>query len=107
MATYPGVQDRLAAELDGAGLLAKPGNPEPKDVDFNVLHELPVLDAVSPGLLRKPCVLPLGVAPVRLSALQRHQQAAQHTCMINLFLPACLKAPWGQNRCLGSGRQDC
>lgn len=47
MATYPGVQDRLAAELDGAGLLATPSLLEPRDVDLNVLHELPVLDAVS------------------------------------------------------------
>ena len=48
VATYPGVQEKLAAELDSAGLLATPSRPEPKDVDFNVLHELPVLDAVSP-----------------------------------------------------------
>lgn len=48
VATYPGVQDRLAAELAGAGLLATPARPEPKDVDFNILHELPILDAVSP-----------------------------------------------------------
>ena len=66
MATYPGVQDKLAAELDGAGLLATPTDPQPKDVDFNVLHELPVLDAVSPRLPGKPCVLPLEVAPARL-----------------------------------------
>lgn len=107
MATYPGVQDRLAAELDGAGLLATPTNPEPKDVDFNVLHELPVLDAVSPRLLGKPCVLPLGVAPVRGSNLQRPQQAVQQMCMIDLFPPAFLRGPWRQNRCLNSGRQDC
>ena len=49
MATYPGVQDKLAAELEGAGLLATPSMPEPRDVDFNVIHELPVLDAVSPS----------------------------------------------------------
>ena len=89
MATYPGVQDRLAAELDGAGLLATPGNPEPKDVDFNVLHELPVLDAVSPRRLRKPPVLPLGTASVRLSTSQRHQQAAQQTCTIK-SIPSCM-----------------
>ena len=49
MATYPGVQDKLAAELEGAGLLATRSMPEPRDVDFNVIHELPVLDAVSPS----------------------------------------------------------
>ena len=51
VATYPGVQDRLAAELDAAGLLAKPSNPDPKELDFNVLNELPVMDAVSLSLL--------------------------------------------------------
>ena len=56
MATYPGVQERLAAELDNAGLLATPGCPEPKDVDFNVLHELPVLDAVSLPAISISCM---------------------------------------------------
>lgn len=51
MATYPGVQEKLVAELEGAGLLATPSMPEPRDVDLNVLHELPVLDAVSPRSL--------------------------------------------------------
>ncbi|CAL5227143.1 g10055 [Coccomyxa viridis] len=46
VATYPGVQEKLVAELEGAGLLATPSMPEPRDVDLNVLHELPVLDAI-------------------------------------------------------------
>ena len=54
MATYPGVQDRLAAELASARLLATAGVPEPKDVDLNVLHELPVLDAVSASRMQLP-----------------------------------------------------
>ncbi len=63
VATYPGVQDRLAAELEGAGLLATPTCPEPKDVNFSVLHELPVLDAVSPRLPAKSVMQPLGGCP--------------------------------------------
>ena len=50
VATYPGVQDRLAAELDAAGLLASPSDPEPKELDFNIMNELPVMDAVSLSL---------------------------------------------------------
>ena len=50
VATYPGVQDRLAAELDAAGLLATPSNPEPRELDFNNLNELPVMDAVTCSL---------------------------------------------------------
>ena len=55
VATYPGVQDRLAAELDAAGLLATPSNPEPKELDFNIMNELPVMDAVSLSLTLPDC----------------------------------------------------
>lgn len=46
IATYPGVQDALAAELDRKGLLASVSRPEPRNVELSDLPELHYLDAV-------------------------------------------------------------
>lgn len=46
IATYPGVQEALAAELDRKGLLASVSRPEPRNVELNDLPELHYLDAV-------------------------------------------------------------
>ncbi len=46
VATYPGVQERLAGELAAAGLLLRPGAPALRDMDFGDIFNLPILDAV-------------------------------------------------------------
>eukprot|EP00877_Chromochloris_zofingiensis_P000654 jgi/Chrzof1/1058/Cz01g38230.t1 len=43
IATVPGVQERLAAELDSVGLLAKPGCPAPRELEWEDLKQLPYL----------------------------------------------------------------
>ena len=50
-ATSPGVQERVAAELDAAGLLAKPG-VKPREMEFEDLKKLPFLTAVAKEAMR-------------------------------------------------------
>ncbi|KIY98801.1 Cytochrome P450 3A28 [Monoraphidium neglectum] len=54
--TCPGVQDRVAEELDALGLLAKPGCPPPREMEFEDLRKLPYLVAVAKEAMR---VLPV------------------------------------------------
>ncbi|GBG00430.1 cytochrome P450 [Raphidocelis subcapitata] len=51
-ATSPGVQDKVAAELDAAGLLHKPGCPPPREMEFEDLKRLPYLTAVAKEAMR-------------------------------------------------------
>eukprot|EP00884_Botryococcus_braunii_P013433 jgi/Botrbrau1/22090/Bobra.0206s0016.1 len=46
VAQNPDVQDKVAAELASLGLLASPGNPEPRPIDWEDLTQLVYLDAV-------------------------------------------------------------
>ena len=51
-ATHAGVQERIAEELDAAGLLAKPGCPPPREMEFEDLKKLPYLTAVAKEAMR-------------------------------------------------------
>jgi cytochrome P450 len=55
-ATAPGVQDKIAEELDAAGLLHKPGCPPPRELTYDDLKRLPYLTAVAKEAMR---VLPV------------------------------------------------
>lgn len=44
IATTPGVQDKVAEELDSHGLLAKPGAPPPREVEYEDLRKLQYLN---------------------------------------------------------------
>jgi hypothetical protein len=46
IATYPGVQERVIAELDEAGLLVTASRPEPRELKQDDLKDLVVLEAV-------------------------------------------------------------
>lgn len=46
IATYPGVQQRVAAELDKAGLLLTASRPVPCELKQDDLRDLVVLEAV-------------------------------------------------------------
>ncbi len=46
LATHPGAQEKLAAELAAAGLLASPAQPAPRLLTYADLGRLPYLDAV-------------------------------------------------------------
>lgn len=46
LATHPQVQEKLAAELKAAGLLATKGQPEGRRMTYADLWRLPYLDAV-------------------------------------------------------------
>jgi fatty acid synthase len=52
IATVPGVQDRIAEELDSLGLLAKPGCPAPRELDLDDLKKMPYLTAATKEAMR-------------------------------------------------------
>ena len=54
VATYPGVQERLSAELAAAGLLASAKQPQPRELEFSDIFALPILEAVCTPLLWLP-----------------------------------------------------
>jgi len=63
IATVPGVQDKIAQELDAAGLLAKPGCPPPRELDWEDLKHLPFLTACAKEAMRMlPVVSVMGRA---------------------------------------------
>jgi cytochrome P450 len=52
IATSPGVQERIAEELDGVGLLSKPGCPPPRELELEDLKRLPFLTAATKEAMR-------------------------------------------------------
>lgn len=63
VAGHPEVQARVAAELESLGLLATPGNPTPRRLEYADLTKLPYMDAVLRESLR--------LLPVSAAGLQR------------------------------------
>ncbi len=63
VAGHPEVQARVAAELESLGLLATPGNPAPRRLEYADLAKLPYMDAVLRESLR--------LLPVSAAGLQR------------------------------------
>jgi hypothetical protein len=51
-ATSPGVQERVAEELDAIGLLSKPGAPPPREMEYEDLKRMPYLTAVAKEAMR-------------------------------------------------------
>jgi hypothetical protein len=52
IATVPGVQDKIAEELDGLGLLARPGCPAPREVTLDDLKAMPYMSAAAKEAMR-------------------------------------------------------
>ncbi|KAF8057861.1 CYP97C1 [Scenedesmus sp. PABB004] len=68
IATSPGVQERIADELDGLGLLVKPGCPPPRELEWEDLKALPFLTACAKEAMRMlPVVSVMGRAPTAVT----------------------------------------
>jgi len=52
LATTPGVQEKIAEELDALGLLAKPGCPPPRELELDDLKKLPYMVAAAKEAMR-------------------------------------------------------
>jgi cytochrome P450 len=52
IASVPGVQEKIADELDGLGLLAKPGGPPARELEWDDLKRLPYLVAATKEAMR-------------------------------------------------------
>jgi fatty acid synthase len=52
IATVPEAQERIAAELDCLGLLAKPGCPPPRELELDDLKHLPYMVAATKEAMR-------------------------------------------------------
>jgi cytochrome P450 len=52
IATSPGVQEKIAEELDSLGLLAKPECPQPRELEWDDLKKLPYLIAATKEAMR-------------------------------------------------------
>jgi hypothetical protein len=52
ISTHPEVEERVSAELDTLGLLAKPGYPEPRSLEVSDLGKLPYLNAAIKEAMR-------------------------------------------------------
>ncbi len=52
ISTNPEVEERVVAELDTLGLLAKPGYPEPRSLEVSDLGKLPYLNATIKEAMR-------------------------------------------------------
>eukprot|EP00878_Enallax_costatus_P004731 GHUV01004980.1.p1 GENE.GHUV01004980.1~~GHUV01004980.1.p1 ORF type:complete len:543 (+),score=147.42 GHUV01004980.1:709-2337(+) len=52
IASVPGVQEKIAEELDTLGLLAKPGCPRPRELEWDDLKRLPYLIAATKEAMR-------------------------------------------------------
>jgi cytochrome P450 len=68
IASVPGVQAKIAEELDSLGLLAKPGCPPPRELEWEDLKRLPYMIAATKEAMRMlPVVSVMGrCAPLRL-----------------------------------------
>ena len=75
LSQHPEVEARVVAELDGAGLLATPSNPDPRPVAYSDLARLPYLGAVCKEAMR--------VRPVASSGTTRR---VKRDLMINGYL---------------------
>ncbi len=61
ISTNPEVEERVLAELDTLGLLAKPGYPEPRSLEVSDLGKLPYLNAAIKEAMRLHTVRARGV----------------------------------------------
>ena len=95
VAGHPEVQARVAAELESLGLLATPGNPIPRRLEYADLAKLPYMDAVLRESLRLLPVSAAGLAAHHAArqACHRHRRlccAGQHrslgTCFGSVYL---------------------
>jgi cytochrome P450 len=66
IASDPGVQSKIAEELDSLGLLAKPGCPPPRELEWEDLKHMPYLTACAKEAMRMlPVVSVMGREPTK------------------------------------------